>query len=58
MIMPVSCHNVSRWPSAAQPTAAATTGDSSPSSETRAAGILSRPRNHSEYARAVPMSER
>ena len=46
--MPASCAGVSRWPSAAQPTAVATTGDSSPSSETRAAGSRSRPQNQTE----------
>jgi hypothetical protein len=58
MTMPVTCTGVRCWPSAAQPTAVATTGESSPSRETRAAGNRSRPQNHTEYAKAAPMSDR
>jgi hypothetical protein len=56
--MPAVCTGVSRCPRAAQPTIVATTGDSNPSREILAAGNLSRPQNHTEYARAVPTSDR
>lgn len=56
--MPSTCTPVSAWPSAAQPTTVATSGDSRPSRETRAALKRSRPRNQIVYASAVPTSDR
>jgi len=56
--MPVTCTGERCWPSAAQPTAVATTGESRPSRETRAAGSRSKPQNHTEYATAPPNSDR
>ena len=56
--MPAICSGVSDWPSAAQPTTVATSGDSSPSREALAAGIRSRPQNQMVYAISVPTSDR
>jgi hypothetical protein len=56
--MPATCTAVSDWPSAAQPRAVATSGDSRPSREALAAGMRSRPQNQMVYARSVPTSER
>ncbi|GID95325.1 hypothetical protein Adi01nite_47370 [Amorphoplanes digitatis] len=49
---------MSTWPSTAQPTAVATSGESNPSREIRAAGNRSRPQNQIMYAAAVPTSDR
>jgi len=46
--MPPTWAAVRLWPSAAQPTAVATSGESRPSSETRAAGSRSKPQNQIE----------
>jgi hypothetical protein len=56
--MPSTCTAVRRWPSAAQPITVATSGESSPSRETWAAGKRSRPQNQIVYARSVPTSDR
>jgi len=56
--MPAICTGVSDWPSTAQPTTVATSGESSPSSEAFAAGSRSRPQNQTVYASSVPTSER
>ena len=56
--MPAICTPVSDWPSAAQPTTVATSGDSRPSKDALVAGRRSRPQNQMVYAISVPTSER
>ncbi len=57
-VMPAICTGVSAWPSAAQPTAVATSGESNPSREAFAAGSRSRPQNQMVYASSVPTTDR
>lgn len=56
--MPASCTGESAWPRAAQPTAAAVSGESGPRKVTCVALRRPMPRNQSQYATAVFASAR
>ncbi len=56
--MPASCTGVSAWPSAAQPTTAAVSGESGPRKVAWGAVSRPMPRNQSQYATAVLASAR